>query len=51
MEPNCNVMRKILNTSPKVSKISEMLCSDVNFKKAQEILNIQPDSSVARGVK
>ena len=31
--------------------VSKMLCFDVNFKKAQEVLNTQRGSPVARGVK
>ena len=34
-------MRKMINTSPKVSKVSKMLHLDVNFKDTKEVLNTQ----------
>ena len=38
------------DTGPKVSKISESSCFDVDFKETQEILNTQHGSPVACGV-
>ena len=51
MYPICNVVRKMVNTSPKVSNISKMLCFAVYYKEAQEVLDTQRGSPVARGVK
>ena len=41
----------MIDTSPKVSNISKMLCFAVYYKEAQEVLDTQRGSPVARGVK